>query len=293
VDFSIHANKQYIEQKGQTDPWVDVSLADFQFLTADRPGAVVRAYEAALAGQPDFVVDSVRGQLHLYEELGLLMEKVDRVLAMLTPARPAADAPARPRTILFTGHQIDAPGRTEPRFPAGMEATARAAIRAAVQREQTGGGGAVGLAGGASGGDILFHEVCAELGVPTRLYLALPPETYIAESVAPAGPNWIRRFWDIHASHPSTPILARSKKLPGWLRHRRDYSIWQRNNLWTLNEALADGARHVTVLALWNGKQGDGPGGTADMIRIAQERGAQTRVLDTNALFTSTGTTEG
>jgi predicted DNA-binding transcriptional regulator AlpA len=41
------------------------------------------------------------------------------------------------------------------------------------------------VAGGASGGDILFHEVCGELGVPTRLYLALPPESYVTESVAP------------------------------------------------------------------------------------------------------------
>ena len=52
-----------------------------------------------------------------------------------------------------------------------------------------------------------------------------------------------------------------------------------------LNEALAAGARNVTVLALWNGKQGDGPGGTADMIEIARARGAEIRVLDTNAVF--------
>ena len=46
-----------------------------------------------------------------------------------------------------------------------------------------------------------------------------------------------------------------------------------------LNEALAAGARNVTVLlALWNGKQGDGPGGTADMISIARGRGAETTV---------------
>jgi hypothetical protein len=143
----------------------------------------------------------------------------------------------------------------------------------------------VGLAGAASGGDILFHEVCAELGVPTTLQLALPPEPYVTASVAPAGGDWIRRFWAIKDRFPTAPILDRSAELPGWLQGRPNYSIWQRNNLWMLNEALADGAGNVTVLALWNGKQGDGPGGTADMIAIAAKRGAETRVLDTNLLF--------
>jgi hypothetical protein len=286
VDLSIQANKQKIERAGTLDPWVNVSLADFRFLTADRPGPVVRSYQDAVEGQPDFIGDSMRGQLSLYQELDLFIEKVNRVLAVLAPpSSPAPKAPAPPRTILFTGHQVDAPGRKEPRFPAEKEPLARAAIREVVMREMAGPGGAVGLAGAASGGDILFHEVCAELGVPTSLYLALPPEQYVKESVAPAGGDWIRRFWQIKDRFPSAPVLARGIEIPGWLQHRGDYSIWQRNNLWMLNEALAAGPRNVTVQALWNGKQGDGPGGTADMISIAQGRGAETKVLETEALF--------
>ena len=52
-----------------------------------------------------------------------------------------------------------------------------------------------------------------------------------------------------------------------------------------LNEALTGGSRNVTLIALWNGKQGDGPGGTADMIAIAQQRGAETNVLNSNTIF--------
>jgi tetratricopeptide (TPR) repeat protein len=286
VELSIDANKQRLDQAGTPDPWVDVSVADFRFLTVDRAGPVVRAYKDALEGQPEFVSDAVRGQLRLYQELELLTDTVDRVLKELAPPRPAGTpASATPRTILFTGHQADAPGRPEPRFPPDKEPLARAAIREAVLREAAGPGGAVGLAGAASGGDILFHEVCAELGVPTVLYLALPPEEYVRQSVAPAGGEWIRRFWAVKDRFPAAPVLARGIELPGWLQHRTDYSIWQRNNLWMLNEAFAVGARNVTVLALWNGKKGDGPGGTADMITIAQARGAETRILDTNTIF--------
>jgi hypothetical protein len=286
VEFSIETGKQHLEQRGEVDPWANISFADFMFLTVDRAGPVVRAYEAALTGQPDFISDSVRGQLQLYDELGMMSEKVARVLGVLAPPAPVAATPVVPRTILFTGHQIDTPERKEPRFPAGKEGAARAAIRLAVQ-QQMARGAVVGIAGAASGGDILFHEVCEELGVPTRVFLALPPESYIRESVAPAGSDWVARFWTLLGRHPNPPILARVKELPGWLRHRSPYSIWQRNNLWTLHDALASGARNVTVMALWNGKEGDGPGGTADMIRIAQERGAETRVLDTNAIFAS------
>jgi hypothetical protein len=298
VEFSIHTSKQYIEQTGQPDPWVDVSLADFRFLTSDRPGQVAHSYEAALADQPDFISDSVRTQLGVYQELSLLADKVTRVFEVLAPLPPTGTipTPARARSILFTGHQVDTQQRKEPRFPADKEPLARAAIREAVEREAARYGSVVGIAGAASGGDILFHEVCAELGIPTNEYLALPPELYVTESVAPGGPDWVRRFYALQSRFPSPPILARTKQLPGWLRHRGDYSIWQRNNLWMLNEALTAGAENVTLIALWNGQKGDGPGGTADMIKIAQARGAETRVLDSNVIFglsAAAATTEG
>jgi len=39
------------------------------------------------------------------------------------------------------------------------------------------------------------------------------------------------------------------------------------------------------VLALWNGEVGDGPGGVADMVATAQDRGAEVVTLDTVSLF--------
>lgn len=287
VEFSLQASRQYLEQAGQTDPWVEVSLADFLLLTSDRPGTVAHAYEAALETQPAFVSDAVRGQLRLYEELGLLSGIVSRVFEVLAPEEQEPASAAPPHVVLFTGHQVDAPRRPRPRFPPEKVPLAEAAIRAEVEQVLAAHRSAVGFAGAASGGDILFHEVCAELGVPTRLYLALPPEAYAVASVAPAGGDWVARFYKIASRFPTAPILSRTHDLPGWLRHRRPYSIWQRNNLWVLNEALASsgGAGNLTLIALWNGEKGDGPGGTADMIRVARERGAAVRILDSNDIF--------
>ena len=68
-----------------------------------------------------------------------------------------------------------------------------------------------------------------------------------------------------------------------------DYSVWERNNRWTLHNALAHGAAHATLLVLWNGERGDGPGGTADMVETARERGARTVILDAKRLLAAEG----
>jgi hypothetical protein len=146
-------------------------------------------------------------------------------------------------------------------------------------------GAVVGIAGGASGGDILFLELCAELKIPTRLMLALPADAFVAASVAPAGVGWVQRFYDLYKRTPTPAVLSQTKELPGWLRRKPQYDVWQRNNLWLLHEALADGPEHMSLIALWNGAAGDGPGGTENMVRIATARGAACEIIDSNQLF--------
>ena len=191
-----------------------------------------------------------------------------------------------PRALLFTAHRIDDPGRATPRFPPNKEQSARDAIRDAVLKERDLAGGAVfGMAGGASGGDLLFHEVCAELSIPTRLYLALPPDRFVAASVSSAGPQWVERFRQLRSRVAEERVLSDAETLPTWLQDRQGYSIWQRNNLWELYNALAATGDDLTLIALWNGQQGDGPGGTADLVDKAGQRGAKTLILDTKQIF--------
>jgi hypothetical protein len=142
----------------------------------------------------------------------------------------------------------------------------------------------LGISGGASGGDILFHEVCRELDIPSRMYLVLPQTEYIKASVADGGPKWVERFK--HLCEQKQPeILSDSAELPRWLRAKKDYSIWQRSNLWMLHNALAISKDNLTLIALWNGAVGDGPGGTEDMVQRAQDRGATFIHLDARKLI--------
>jgi hypothetical protein len=190
-----------------------------------------------------------------------------------------------PRVILFTGHRIDAPNRPTPRFPAAKEAEARAMIHEAVTKIKANADEKLfGITGGASGGDILFHEVCEELNIPSQMYLVLPRNEYVKASVADSGPGWIERFNRL-CSKLKPKILSHADRLPRWLRAKKDYNIWQRSNLWMLHSALYISQEHLTLVALWNGASGDAPGGTEDMVKRAMDRGATFIHLDARKLI--------
>jgi Tetratricopeptide Repeats-Sensor len=289
VDLSLQAALRRLQRTGGKDIWTAVSEADLRLLTSANPALVAAGYRKALSGAEGFARDAAHDQLLIYQRLGLLTERVAEALKVFDPPAESKKNIAPGRTLLFTGHRIDAADRKNPRFPADKEDVARAAIRDAVAAELAHPGGIeIGLAGGASGGDILFHEVCAELGVPTQLMLGLPRREFVVASVAPAGPRWIERFDRIY-DKPNRRELSDSAELPRWLRGKPDYGVWQRNNLWMLHNALARGPRRTTLIALWDGGKGDGPGGTEDMVAKAELRGAKKVHLDTRPLFRLAG----
>ena len=139
------------------------------------------------------------------------------------------EARAVARVLVFSGHRIDAPGRESPRFPSGAAQQAAELIGAAVRHEQDLAVGApvVGFAGGASGGDILFHETCEQLGIPTTMMLALPPRAFAIRSVADAGPEWAARFERLCKTHPARVLAHAAADDP------ESDDVWQRANVWT------------------------------------------------------------
>lgn len=163
-------------------------------------------------------------------------------------------------SLLFTGHMIDMPGRPEPRFPPSLEERARARIGAAVDRsvpdlpERS---AVLGFASGARGGDILFHEECRRRGIGTVMVLPFETAEFVRRSVEGAlGGEWPRRFWDLWHATP-----AQRRRVLGLAPTDEAYSL--------CNTELFEMARRhgrVHLIALWDGKGGDGPGGTADLV---------------------------
>jgi len=288
VGRSLDAEAFRRQREGRPeDVWARFTRADLRLLTSDRPAFVAWAYEQARAAADPFAISSAARQIVLYRELGVFTDNVDAALTVL--GEPGDESPSGPeavrsRVIVFSGHRIDAPGRAAPRFPASSEDRAREMIRKAVidEKELAGSQPIVGLAGGASGGDILFHEVCAELGIPTSLLLALPDDQFAAASVQDAGAGWIERFRALTRRLE----VKRLDGLPDWLEQESEgrYTIWQRSNRWMLHTAMSRADADVTLIVLWDGKGGDGPGGTENMVALASSRGVKTVHLPASEL---------
>ena len=308
VELALQAASRRAERDRKKDIWAEISEADLMCITTNAPARVAAAYRK-VSSAPEFNVGSIRKQLAIYRDLGVLNSNVAEVFKVVgeppplaVPGAEPAATPERKRVLVFAGHMIDAPDRTNPRFPANKEQVARDKIKEAISKEMnTGAGVLCGYAGAASGGDILFQEVCAELGIPTRLYLAIPPAKYINSSVIKAGSSWVQRFWDIYNQHEKAKQLrilsevedAKSDEdyLPAWLRSKDNYTIWQRNNLWMLFNAVAEacdeksGDPNLTLIALWDGAGGDGPGGTGDLVEKVKNLGARFEIINTKELF--------
>ena len=218
----------------------------------------------------------------------------DDAQARLSGATHSIAVPGEPpsRVVLFTGHMVDAADRPpeKARFPrtAQAESRARAMIKAAVERELHGHAESfLGMAGAACGGDILFHEVCADLAAKTDIYLLMPPDEFEAASVQPGGPGWVERFRALLLR--STPrVLQTSAALPDWLADKPEYNAWERNNLWMMFNAIAiaTGAGDLALIALFNReREASGPGGTGHLVAEAAKRGFRPTVLDARELL--------
>lgn len=179
-------------------------------------------------------------------------------------------------TILFTGHMIDKDGRANVRFAANKEKDVTQAIEKQILKEMAFAKHYVkGIASGACGGDIIFHELCLALEIPTKIYLAMPEEDFKKASVSFAGHDWDSRFDELVKKLPVS-ILP--------LEENIKQNVWEQTNVWMLEKALENGGENMSLIALWDGEKGDGSGGTEHMIKIAKENGARINIMDINKI---------
>lgn len=283
VQASIEAAKARTQQNEKVKLWLNITEADLACLTITKPLRVGALYQKIVQEANNLNFDAAKRQLLLYQQLNI---QPDNVKAGLVAFNNTENSEERERVhfLLFIGHLIDKPDRPEPRFTPEKEAAVTAAIRDEVTKEKQKIPGRIkGIAGGACGSDILFHEVCIDLGIETELYLALPRALYIVESVGFAGSQWIERFDRLYQKL-ARRILSPTKELPNWLAKKKGYSIWERNNLWMLNSCLVRSGFNMTLVALWDGEGGDKQGGTLHMIKEAESRGTKIIVIDINKI---------
>src|SRR5262245_36101120 len=161
--------------------------------------------------------------------------------------------------VLFSGHMIDAPDRKTPRFPAGKEPFAAAAIVDALSRIGVAGGD-LAICGGACGGDLLFAEACLAKGMQVELYIPFDEPTFLAESVDFAGGNWRERYFAVKSKATLHLMPDELGPLPA------GENAFERNNQWMLAMAARFGGERMAFICLWNGQGGDGPGGAKHLM---------------------------
>jgi len=185
------------------------------------------------------------------------------------------------RTLLFTGHMVDAPDRAQPRFPATrVDAAAR---RIGAVLDDIGAGPEdLALTQGAAGGDLLFAEACLARAVPLRLLLPLSEGEFVAASLLPVvdGAAWQARFRAVVDRLDEPPREAPAALGP--LTPGDDAFV--RANLWLLESALAFGADKLTCICLWDGGGGDGPGGTRHLVDAVRAAGGKVVRIDSGSL---------
>jgi hypothetical protein len=190
------------------------------------------------------------------------------------------DNKRQPRhVLLFSGHIIDAPNRSTPRFPAAKELIAAQRIAEVLDRMRAGPED-LALTQGACGGDLLFTEACQQRGVNVAWLQPFDEHEFIQKSVICGGETWHARYLAAQAKL-ATEIRSAPREL-GPLP--ADSDPYERCNLWLLSTALSYGVRKVQFICLWDGGGGDGPGGTAHMYQEVNRRTGQVTWIDSRTL---------
>jgi len=114
-----------------------------------------------------------------------------------------------PRVVVFTGHMLDAPGRSSPRFPAALESAVANEIATRVAAM----GAGFGYCSAACGSDLLFIEALLARKAEVHITLPFQRDDFVATSVAFAGQGWVERFERALAHATSVTFGVRERYL--------------------------------------------------------------------------------
>ena len=267
--------------------WSRATLGDLEVLVGTKATATT-AYKDAIARSENdwFALDSCRAQLGLLKDLGFRPETVDAGIATFDRALGKArkpDARWEPRQVLlFSGHLVDTPDRSTPRFPDDKKEIAAQRIAEALAQLEAGPDD-LALSQAAAGGDLLFLEACQQRGVRCQVLLPFPEPEFIERSILPSqgGVAWRERFYTMkdQLKEPMRIMPVELGPPP------RGVDPFERCNLWLLYTTLALGVERVRFVCLWNGGGGDGPGGTEHMYNEVKRRTGRVTWIDTRTAW--------
>jgi tetratricopeptide (TPR) repeat protein len=266
----------------KADYWTLVSLAELKVLTSDNLVDVVRAYRKAITASRRnlFSLNSSLEQLEMLKALEirpkyvqaairLIREEITRVNNIgAKSGRSPRKLHSRKKTIgrsfLFSGYMIDHSGKEKKTFPADKEDEIRNDLRKTISKLKPTAADRAYLAGLSAGSEILFAEVCAELGVEVKAFLPLSESAYVRTFVSPASGEWVDRFYKIR----NNPLVDAIHQFEHLGPPKEGDDPYERNNRWALYAALGrSGRRNLRLIAVWNETGGEPKDRDAHLVR--------------------------
>jgi class 3 adenylate cyclase len=178
-----------------------------------------------------------------------------------------------PRVIAFAGHLIDRPDRPSPRFPPSLEEGVARAIRERLTQLEAG----FGYSSAACGADLLFLEALGGLQGETTIVLPYARDQFELDSVAfVPGSRWPERYRG--ALERATDVVIASERRMGLGGLSYEYANVLIDGLAGLRADALDG--EVIPLALWDGREGDGRGGTAATVEQWRRAGRSVEIIN-------------
>jgi hypothetical protein len=174
---------------------------------------------------------------------------------------------------------IDRPGRAVPRFPQHLEPAVRQALRDRLSKYNLG----FGYASAACGADILFLETLLESGGEAHVLLPYDRELFKRDSVEII-PNsqWGERYEQVLAKATQPVQIAWGQR--SWAGSvTYEYANRMLQGLASIRAQQLD--TELVPIAVWDGHQGDGPGGTADTVKRWRDIGYEVEIVDVTALL--------
>ncbi len=242
---AVRLRLQAVPSSAEDSFWHRATCAEVDMLLGHLDEAL-RHYRAAIALAPRAWGDQYAMRRNA--------ESIGQVLALPTAA--VAGVFPTVGVAVFTGHTVDAPGRTHPRFAHCDEAVVKQAIEHALNEHKV----EFGVAGAACGADILFLEALQRRGADTCIVLPHGVDAFRRTSVTDiGGADWGLRFDTVLAACSEVTLLAEQ---PGEdLSYQFQGAVMA--GLARL-KAQAVGGK-VFGLAYWDGEPG-GVGGTGRVV---------------------------
>ncbi|HEX8844619.1 MAG TPA: TRAFs-binding domain-containing protein [Pyrinomonadaceae bacterium] len=266
VRSSCLSELETIEGGGGDPYWLLATLGEATLILKDWSEAEQWYTRAIEVGRGRFgeLISTRRNARLITDALGIEREWVERFFKI-------------PSVVVFAGHMIDRPGRLIPRFPPEMEGLVREAIRARLIELNAG----LGYASAACGSDIIFLEEILRMGGEAHIVLPYNQKQFIEDSVeiVPGG-EWKERF-DSVIQRATDVLTASEQSMEGGVSF--EYTNLLLHGLANIRAGQLE--TKMIPLAVWDGKSGDGAGGTASTVEHWRAVGQTVEIIDLNRML--------